>query len=230
MVDAPPPDSGGDASPRRAVGAPERGWRERVKKVYGLVSDILSPTRLLVLLGVLVLVPLGLFGGFDAMAQEELPTVKADTLVDLAPFTLMVTAARYGDELTPVAYPEDGVRYLFLAVEVTNTTDEPVSAGVLAQAVGVDIAGLMTTEGATTATPTVYRTEDALSARVYSPGVVVPTVVTWHLDATEPLPEEVTVTFHTQTWRASVLDGSWGWRDPEAARTMTLPLQPLKDA
>lgn len=230
MADASPRGPRGKASPGRAIETPRPSLRQRIQKIYGMVSDILSPARLLVLVGVVVLVPLSLLGGFGAMAEEDLPAVEPNVAVELAPFSLTVTAARYGDELAPVAYPDDGVQYLFLALEVTNTTDDPVPAGILANALSVDVVGRLTSNGAITAVPTIYRTEDSLPAGVFSPGVLVPTVAIWRIDAAVDLPEELTVTLNTQTWRTSTLDGSWGWRDPHAAVRMTLPLQRLKDA
>lgn len=196
-----------------------------------MVSDILTPTRLLVLLGVVLLVPVGLLGGFDAAATEETPVVAVGDTVKVAPFSLTVTAARYADALPPIAPTQDGTKYVFLAVEVTNTSASPVSSTTLTDAVATDLqVATYDGSGGTAIRPSVYRTEDSLSASTYPPDVMVPSVLVWQVDAETALPDAVVVSLRGQTWRASSLDGGMGWRDPSAAATLDVPLSPLAGA
>lgn len=191
---------------------------------------MLSPTRLLVLLGVVLIVPLGLIGGFDAVASSELPTAEPDTVIHVEPFDVTLTAARYGEELVPAVYADEGITYLFVAVVVTNTTALPVSSTILAEGFALTAGDLELIPWTGTRNPRVYRTEDALSAKVYSPDVEVPSVVVWRVDSSVTLPDQVTVTLNTHVWRESSLDGSPGWRDPTPSVTVDLDLKPLKDA
>ena len=225
-----------DATASDAVGAahdpgveqPGLNRFARARKAYGLVSDIVTPQRIGLFLAAVVLLVAGIAGGFDAVtaADERLPTATVGAAVAATPFEITVKRARHGTELRPIAYKAEGRRYVFLTVDVRATDTKPVPAGYLSYAVEIDVPGLSTT-GSTVTPPTVYRVGDGLSARSLQPGLTVPVVLTWQADASQPLPDTVTVTLHKQTWRASTLDGVEQWLDPTASHTLTLPLEPL---
>ncbi|MFT3888447.1 MAG: hypothetical protein QM713_09845 [Arachnia sp.] len=207
---------------------------QRLATWYGHVSDVLTPQRAGLLLGVLVIALVGAVGGWGAATEavEDLPPGTVGVAADAAPFQLTVRRARYFDELSPTFPAMDGRRYLAVSVDVTNTSDEPVSSGILAQAVGIDAAGLATIElrsGPTVEGPSVVRTVDSLSQRSLQPTLPTNVVLVWRQDVAEPVPENLTVTLSRHTWRRSSLDGSMGWRDPESTARIVVPLEALPE-
>ena len=208
-----------DHTPQRAAPKRLESWRKR----YGLVSDILTPQRIGLVLLVAVLLVAGLLGGWqDALTgdEETLPTSTPSATATAAPFTLVVKKAFSGDELKPAAYPSEGVRYLFVTVDVTNASDAPTFSSILSQAATVDVPGVA--EGVD---PRVVRVLDGQGARSFSPDVVVPVVLIWEQDAAQPAPTSVTLTMSRHTFRVGTMDSSKEWRDPEPAWTVTLPVE-----
>lgn len=203
-------------APRHAVPRLE-AWRTR----WAWVSDILTPQRIGLGLLALVLLVAGAFGGWeDALtAEETTPRAEPGATVAAAPFDVVVRKAFQGDALPPVANARDGVRYLFVTLDVTNTSDAPVFSSILSSDLGVDLTGVDTTFP-----PQVFRINDTQGARSFSPDVTVPVVVVWELDASLDPPTEVTLTVPRHTWRRASLDSSMGWRDPEPAVEVTLPV------
>lgn len=204
---------------------------ERAQAKYELVSDVLTPSRILVLVGLIAVLIVGLVGGWDSVAEvdEALPTATPSAVTNAAPFELTVKRARHGLELPPVALARDGQRYLFVTVDVTNTADQPVPASVLADAVTIDAEGLPMA-GEEPLAPTVFRVNDGLPAKALQPGVATPTVLVWAQDAAAALPDEVAITLHSHTWRASAATGGEGWMDTTALAALTVPLEPLGEA
>ena len=225
-----------DEAPRRAVegeaaaaadpSAPaekEPTRFQKAQKTYSLVSDIFTPTRLLLLLGVIAVAVVGMIGGWDRVAavEEALPSATPSAVATATPFELTVGHIRYGTELKPIAPAREGVRYLFLVADIVNTSDHPLQTRQISRAVSIDA------EGLSVAPPMVYRTGDALMATWLQPDVPTQVVYLWEQDAATPLPETVDVTILSQTWRASALSGALEWMDPTAVAEMTLPLSPI---
>lgn len=210
-----------DPTPRRARSRLEP-WRTR----YGLVSDILTPQRIGLGLLALVLLATGLLGGWgDALsADEDLPRVEPSATAEAAPFRLVVKKAFHGSELPPAVRPSDGVRYVFVTLEATNTATAPVHASILSGDLAVDVDGL------TAANPRVLRVNDGQPARAFSPDVTVPVVVVWEQDASAPAPTALTLTVPGYTFRRSSMDASEDWRDPTPAFRVSLPVNPVPGA
>ena len=223
------PDAQADTGEAPARVVPTRF--ERAKKVYELVSDVVTPQRIGLVLAALVLLVAGIAGGFDAVsaADDDTPTASVGEVVDAAPFEITVRRARHGTELKPIAYRQDGRRHVFVTLDVRSTATLPVPAGILLNAVRIDVPGLATTASGSLATPNGYRTGDGLSVRSLQPGVTVPVVLVWQQDAAAPVPETLTVTVNRQTWRTSTLEDSESWFDPEPARVVTLPVEALAE-
>lgn len=202
---------------------------QRAKKTYDLVSDVLTPTRLLVAAAAVVALIVGLIGGWENVAavEEQLPEVRPSTATTATPWELTVKSARHGNELTPIAYASDGMRYLFVTAEVTLRSDQPVDAGVLADAVAIDAPGLQPTFG-TKVRPSVYRLSDALSQRFFQPNVTVPVVFVWSQDSTDDVPAELTVTLNRHTWKKSTLEDYHYWQEPTAVGTVRLTVAEIE--
>lgn len=215
---------------RRA--APEPTRFERARKAYGVVGDVLTPGRIALLLAALVLLVTGLVGGWEAATatDDDTPVVEAGEPLDVAPFEIAVQRMRHGDELPGVVPLSETHRYLFLVVDVTNTSDAPVDFTILARALTLDVEGLEATAEGFVHRPRIHRGNDGLASRSYSPGVATPTVLIWKQDRAVAPPDEATLTVHAFTWRYSVVEESDGWFDEEPAARVTLDVKGLTDA
>lgn len=198
---------------------------ERAKKAYAIVGDILTPGRIVLLLGALIILVAGLFGGWERVtaADHDTPTAEPSTPVEAAPFEFTVHRLRIGDELPPIATASEQHRYLFLLLDVTNTSDQPVPLTVLQRAVTLDF------EGWEDEAPQNFRALDSGMTRYFQPGVVTPSALVWQLDRTAPPPTEVAVTLNAHTWRYSIVEEDEGWFDEEPAAQLTMPADPLEE-
>lgn len=204
---------------------------EKAKKTYGLVSDILTPTRLLAAAGALIVLIVGLIGGWDKVAavETELPVATPSVALAAEPFEIAVNGARVADELKPIAFPTDGLRYLFVTADVTLTGDEPVGAGVLGEALAIDAKGVRASE-ISLGTASIYRLGDGLSQRMLQPGVPVPVVFVWEQHTDEAAPEQLTITIRQHTWAKSTMGDFSYWQQPSAVAELTLPVEAVKPA
>lgn len=209
--------------------APEPTRLEKAKKAYSVVGDILTPGRIALFLTALALVITGMVGGWEAATatHDDVPVVEAGNPHEAAPFEITVSRIRYGDELSTIALPSEEYRYLFLVVDITNTSDAPINVTRVQRAITIDVPGLRTTPDGIVFRPEVYRGSDGLAARTYASGVTTPTVLVWQQLRTQEPPTEVTLTLQQFTWRYSVVEESDGWFDEAPSATVTLPLEPL---
>ena len=235
-----------DRNPRRALpdtpavepkGEPTRVQETKLdvaRKRYALVSDLLTPQRLGLVLAVALLGLIGAVGGWDAIEgveAPEVPRVEVGEPIKAHPFEITVRRARHFDALEGALYREEGQRYLVVSLDVTLRNDVHVPGETLRDALHLDAPGLKMLalkSGPSPERPRLLRGLDALDARTYQPGLEVPTIAVWQQEVGAPIPDEVTVTFDRQTWRASSLDGSMRWFDPTPVARVTLPLEALE--
>lgn len=184
-------------------------------------------------MGVLAIGLVGLFGGWGAVgdAADSTPVAQVDESFAATPFEVTVTRARVFDEL-PDAFPrEDGYRYLALIADVTNTSSEPVPAGILTDGLSLDAPGLRTIEldsGPHPMSARVVRMVDSLSQHTFQPGLTTSVVIVWQQEVSADAPTHASATFAQHNWRRSTLDDVFGWRDPVPAATLGLPAEPLE--
>ena len=173
----------------------------------------------------------GIVGGWDRVAASDdaLPVATPSATMAVAPFDAVLRRVRVGDELPPVARPQEGVRYLFVSLDLTNTSPRPATGDVLADLVTIDAPGLRQLAGITVS-PMVYRLGDAQQARALQPGVATPVVLIWEQDASQPVPETVTVTVHSHTWRPSAATGQEQWLDQTPVAEAVMKVDPLGEA
>ena len=219
--------------PRRAAegNTPEKEPTrlEKAKKAYDVVSDIVTPTRLLVAAAALLVLVVGLVGGWDKVAAVEtvVPTATPSVATTATPFEFTVKRARHGMALQPIAYEQEDLRYLFVTADVTLRSDQPVDVGVLADAISIDAKGLDAGFG-TVATAAIYRMSDALGQRMLQPNITTPLVFIWRQSLTEPVPTELTVTLKQHVWMKSTLEDYTYWQQPTTVAELTLPVEELE--
>lgn len=221
---APPTDPAAPAAP------PPPSRLQRARSAYEVISDIVTPQRLVVLLVVAALAVVGLVGGWGEVAAEEseITDVAAGTPFAVAPYEVTVRRARTFTELPPTFRAERDHRYLALVLDVVNRSDVPVVSSHLTRGATLDAPGLKQVRlasGVRAADPLLYRGLDGLSASTLQPGLATPTVLVWQQRLAEPVPETVTVTFSTHTWRRSSLDGHEDWFDATPSHAVTLPVE-----
>lgn len=203
---------------------------QRARSAYGVVSDILTPQRLVVLFVVLALVVVGLVGGWGEVAAEEsdITEVAPGAPFTVTPYEVTLRRARTFTELPPTFRADKEYRYLALVLDVVNRTKEPVAASYLTAGTTLDAPGLKQVglaSGTRAADPLLYRSLDGLSASTLQPGLSTPAVLVWQQRLADPVPETVTVTWSTHTWRRSSLDGHQDWFDATASHAVTLPVE-----
>lgn len=221
MADEPTVDGAADAAPEE-----ELTRLEKAKSVYDLVSDIFTPSRLLLALGGLVVLIVGFVGGWDKVAavEEAVPTAAPTATATATPFNVTMLLAKHGAELPPIVYPRDGVRYIFLLADVTNMSNQPVGVEVLADAVSIDAKKLETNGAGDVRRPLIYRINDTQSARSLQPGVSTPVALIWAQSAAEPPPETLTVSLNSHTWKKSALEDFDYWQSPTPVVEITMPI------
>lgn len=196
--------------------------------VWGFAKDFLSTGALLAVGGLLILLVVGLFGGWDratAARVETLATVAPSATATAEPFAIQPRKAFHADELQPIAFPQDGVRYLMVTFQVTNEADIPTTALRNPQTIVIDAEGLATFDSGSVADPELYRLGDALAAPALQPHLPSTLVAVWKQDASTPVPDEVTVTFSGHTYREASFGTGKDWLDPLPAFQVTLPVE-----
>lgn len=202
--------------------------------VWSTLQDVLSPTFIAVTIGLVVLVVVGLFGGWERAAagrDTSLPTSTPDTPVQVDPFQITPLTARWATSLEPIAYAEPGKRYIMATFKVTNTSDLPVDIPLFKEAVTIDVEGLdavVTPEGSIVRPYGVFRIDDGLPQTALQPGLEQKLVVIWRQDESAPLPKEMTVTLASHTYRVSMLGTGKSWLDATPAVEIALPVEEVK--
>lgn len=223
------PDTTPSAQTKSAAAPEQPSFLKRGMKVYGVVSDILTPTRLALLLGAVLIAVVSFFGGWDAATAtaDDVALAVSDEPINAEPFELTLQKAFVFTELEPAFPAVEGVRYVAVTLDARNTSDLTVAAGVLARALKIDAAGLASHdfEGeALINDPSVVRLEDSLSARSLQPDLPVQVVLVWQQSSAEAAPSELKVAISKHTWRKSTLDDGKGWFDPAHVATVKLPV------
>lgn len=206
---------------------------KRATTWYGYVSDVLTPQRVGLLLGAALLAGVSLGGGLGLATEalDAIPVVEQGEIAAATPFEVTVKRARVFDELATLLPAEPEYRYISVSVDVTNASQEFVSAGILTNGVNLDVRGLRSielTSGAVPLAPQAIRTSDSLSQSTFQPGLTTNVVLVWQQAKDEAIPDDITVTFDQYTWRRSAMDRSFGWHDASPAVRLTLPLEPME--
>lgn len=209
-------------------------------KVFGLTSDLITPSNVVVAILALTLLVVGVFGGWGAAAEAdateaEVPVKAAGERVEAKPFELTLHKAIATEEVAGRLPKTPGSRYLIVSADLTDRDsryvedDAGITGNLVRQdALSIDAAGLVRygkplPEGQAQA-PSVYRVNDTQGQQAFQPGVLTPVIVVWEQASSEPAPEHLTVTVNSYTWRRSSLDGHLFWTDPTPAARITLPV------
>ncbi|GEM_PF-1090381 len=216
------PDAGGvprtPARPPRPPGTLVRFLR--------LFADMVTPTNVAVLVGLAIIGVTGILGGWQAIEEQpqDVPVVADGETVRTGPFAITVRQAMWAQDPGDFGLPDQGEALLVLRATVENTHGRWVEAYVLSDALsgslpGVDLvpqSGLFANSRATDGgigTPTLRRAVDLQYASTIQPGLTQDCWFVWELPPDTQRTTHLDVTFHSQTWRASSLDGHLFWTD-----------------
>lgn len=175
------------------------------------------------------------FGGLRAEEPAAVPRLELGTAVTADPVRVTVTRLRYGDDLgTALAGKIDG-RYVVVFATVRSTVrDRSVPRfDALQDLLRIEgVPGIARGGFGTTAEPSsdaiapdqVLVAMDAQTMGDLAPGLTYELAFIWHQVPGQPVPSTVRVAAYRHTWRASSIDDTLGWRDPERAAVGTFPI------
>ena len=144
--------------------------------------------------------------------------------------------ASQGARLGTIAYPSDGVRYLFVTVRARLVDSDDPTDPVIQNALSLSVEGLSSVPSRTNPgeqllnKPGVYRLSDAHSGDDLQPGLDYDLVFVWEQDTSVPAPTELQVTVSKFIYRRSSLSGGFEWTDESGIATVTVPVTALAGA
>lgn len=203
-----------------------------MRKGLAAFKDLADQNNLLLLGSVVVLGLIGLFGGWNRVAEKKTVLQSAAAKQEFTASPLKLEFLRgfwFKDkpELMPLQPLSANERGLLVTVDVTNTSPRPVSMVEVQAAFRTTAAGLTELAKAIPAAearPTLLRTSDLRPVRSLQPGLKTRVALIWIQGAAQPVPPNLKVVVYRQTYRKSALDGSMGYFDRTAAAQVDLPL------
>src|SRR5688572_30446191 len=107
-------------------------WQAAAHKAW----DALSFRQALLLVGAVVLLVSGAFGGLEKATPDELATVKAGKKTTVAPFTVTIDRARWVKRLSSQMTSERG-RYLVIVATIRSDEKTAVTSGTLSASIRI---------------------------------------------------------------------------------------------
>lgn len=136
----------------------EPGRRGRVR---GFVASR-SASQRLGALGVVLVLATAPFGGWRSASEQDVARLALGQRLDLGPFYLTIESVSEVAELPPVLEADGASRYLVLRTTVTNHTDRPEFASLVADALGADGTGALPWDGEQVPRLRVFGRDDAV--------------------------------------------------------------------
>ncbi|MDO5084380.1 MAG: hypothetical protein Q4D89_13415 [Arachnia propionica] len=194
------------------------------------VRRLFTPITLSLVICVLSLTLIGVFGGWEPVAQERdrVVTILPGETVTAHPFAVTPVAA-YWTTLKDAPYlTPAGKRLLVVELELQVQETFPVPAILLTGDTTLEAPGIETRgTDPTTARQRLYgsfRTLDTHTPWYLQPGLRHPITALWAQDLSVPAPETLTLTFPSFTWRQHSGGLGHDWFDPTPAARVTLPV------
>lgn len=201
----------------------------------GAFKDLVNPANIFLLLLVVVVLLTGLFGGWGNLSEskKQLPLAKVETPIEVSPFRVTVRKALWFTDVPIIYRLSPGQRALVLSVDVTNQSDQFISAQTLQAAIklkGLHLVDPISDKAVASETvePLVLRGSDGFREKSLQPGLPVSYALLWVQDAAQPVPANLDVVFSKQNYRMSSLDGAMGYFDLEPVSHLVLPTKELK--
>lgn len=229
MTQQSPPEKGPEPLERL-----RKGW-----KYLSMFGEVASPKNLVVFLVALVLVAIGLVGGWGRVeaVKAEIPLVEVKKPVEAAPFTITLLDAWVTQKPPKSVYATgQSVRLIMVRGTLTNTANIPVDPGSeLGQTVQARLPGCQyfgkakPEEGCLSVGQ--YRThdftrEDAVSTMgAIQPGVPMGFVMVFAQSLTVPAPTALDLTVSSLTYRNSNLEDTKFWADQTPVGRIELPVR-----
>lgn len=209
---------------------PEESRPSRLVTAWTVLKDVLDPTTLVVLVTALVLLLVGLFGGWrsaTAAASTEVRTVRAGQTVQAGPWRIAARKAHALPSLGTLVPARPGQRLIALSMTVTNTSKLPVHAALLKQTLTPTLKDQLDWSGKVSKVPRVdvYRAVDDTAAATIGPSMPATYVIVWFQSTSQPAPSTLEVDVTGWTYRRSSLDGSRQWLDPTVTAHLSVPVE-----
>ncbi len=204
-------------------------------KVAAEFKDLLSPANMILLALVAGLGLIGLFGGWDNLAEREteIPRAQTESEIEANPFKLTVGKASWFQDIPQLYRLEPGQRALLVRVDITNQSSRYVDRLDLQKAFRLEAAGLIDPiqrrpVPAGEINPVILRGGDALQERSLQPGLPSRIALIWIQDANVAPPGKVRLIVRKQNYRASALDGNMAYFDAAPAYAVELPVSEMR--
>lgn len=206
---------------------------ESAVKVASAFKDLASPANLFLLAALAVLFLIGLFGGWDKLAEKKtaVPTASLGQELVANPFKLKFSKGFWFTHVPDLYSLRSDERGLLVTVDVTNVSKAPVEGEELERAFRLTEGGLLSLGSPVAsekAAPEIKRGADLRTAYAVQPGLPTRLALFWTQKASLPVPKELTLVVYKQTFRQSRLDGSMRYFDPTETVTVKVPLSEFK--
>lgn len=191
----------------------------------------LSLRAFLLLIGAMILLVSGLFGGMRrATPESTVVELVAGKTHQADPLAVTVERTRWTNDLGSAGKTERG-RFLIVIAKIR--TDEKLSIGSDVTSQILRLRGLQGIYGLTgdktgpsaDARPQVYAVDDSTRISTVPAGLTFEVAFVWEQSLAEPLPKSLTVEARRLTWRQSSIDQQYAWFDPTVDAVGTFPLQ-----
>lgn len=203
-----------------------------------LFADLVTPTNVVLLVGVAIVGVTGLLGGWTAIEErpDVVPELATGEAAQTGPFAITVERALWDPDPSEFGLPDTGDALLVVRAQVENTHGSWIDATVLASALTGRLPGValvpqsglyansLTTDGSI-GTPTLRRAVDLQYAATVQPAPAQAYWFVWELPADTPRTDRVDLEFNSQNWRASALDGHHLWTDRALLARQTVDVE-----
>lgn len=194
---------------------------------------LLSPISLCLLVCVLSLGIIGVFGGWERVAEgrSNIVTLRPGETVTAHPFMFTPIAAYWTTNTKSPYFTPENTRLLVTVMEMEVVERFPVSPAILSDDLTCDAPGIRKSgsnpELARQRTNSMFRTIDTYSPGFLPPGLKQQITLTWAQDLSAPIPDTLTLTIPSYTWREHSGGLGRDWFDPTPTARVTLPLEEL---
>lgn len=192
-----------------------------------MFKEFATPKYGWLLFGIVAALLTAAFGGMDAAPPVPTQRVSAPARAEATPYALDVGPGWVTRIMPGTTHPSKTERFIVVPVSFTNTSSEALSWSTLESSLrmsGANAFGYVQNRPATEVSPQFFRVLGGNPHRL-QPGLPTELLAWWRLPSGEPIPREITLLAHSQTWRRDSIQGGMHWADPELAAEIRVMLE-----
>lgn len=171
----------------------------------------------------------GLLGGWERDAPDDVRVVGPGVTVGVTPFRFRIDGAEAVYELDG-SLADEGLAFIVVEGRLALDADESVSSSVLGDALRADLAHTYSVFGdeQAEAEPQILVAADGSTLLGLGPGLTYDVELVYVVDESA-VPDDITLFLLEHIWRKSSLDGEPGWFDPALSARVTVGVAPLPE-